>query len=144
MPVGLRGLLIAGNFRYRHGLAQHSDKRAGHEFHARLVRAVHQSTSTAEQSLRAVRWATVWFLDPDDYRRIDDVLPRHRASEGAIIPIVLGIFGYTYGSLLGVFLCGMFTKRAATTWEHHRDDHRLHRRRHFEWSTEQHRRPVRR
>ena len=28
-----------------------------------------------------------------------------------IIPIVLGIFGYTYGSLLGVFLCGMFTKR---------------------------------
>jgi SSS family solute:Na+ symporter len=28
-----------------------------------------------------------------------------------IIPIVLGIFGYTYGSLLGVFLCGMFTRR---------------------------------
>jgi len=28
-----------------------------------------------------------------------------------IIPIVLGIFGYTYGSLLGVFLCGIFTRR---------------------------------
>jgi Na+/proline symporter len=28
-----------------------------------------------------------------------------------IIPIALGIFGYTYGSLLGIFLCGMFTKR---------------------------------
>jgi Na+/proline symporter len=28
-----------------------------------------------------------------------------------IIPIVLGIFGYTYGSLLGVFLCGIFTKQ---------------------------------
>jgi Na+/proline symporter len=28
-----------------------------------------------------------------------------------IIPIVLGTFGYTYGSLLGVFLCGIFTKR---------------------------------
>src|SRR5205085_10381034 len=27
-----------------------------------------------------------------------------------IIPIVLGIFGYTYGSLLGVFLVGMLTK----------------------------------
>ena len=27
-----------------------------------------------------------------------------------IIPIVLGIFGYTYGSLLGVFLAGMLTK----------------------------------
>ena len=27
-----------------------------------------------------------------------------------MIPIVLGIFGYTYGSLLGVFLVGMLTK----------------------------------
>ena len=27
-----------------------------------------------------------------------------------IIPIVLGIFGYTYGSLLGVFFAGMLTK----------------------------------
>jgi Na+/proline symporter len=27
-----------------------------------------------------------------------------------ILPIALGIFGYTYGSLLGVFLLGMLTK----------------------------------
>jgi Na+/proline symporter len=27
-----------------------------------------------------------------------------------IIPIVLGIFGYTYGSLLGVFFAGMLTR----------------------------------
>jgi SSS family solute:Na+ symporter len=27
-----------------------------------------------------------------------------------IIPIVIGIFGYTYGSLLGVFFAGMLTK----------------------------------
>ena len=27
-----------------------------------------------------------------------------------IIPIVLGIFGYTYGSLLGIFFAGMLTK----------------------------------
>ena len=27
-----------------------------------------------------------------------------------IIPIILGIFGYTYGSLLGVFMVGLFTK----------------------------------
>ena len=44
MPVGLRGLVDRRNFRDRHGLAQHSDKRAGDKFHARLVRAVHQST----------------------------------------------------------------------------------------------------
>ena len=27
-----------------------------------------------------------------------------------ILPIILGIFGYTYGSLLGVFMVGLFTK----------------------------------
>ena len=27
-----------------------------------------------------------------------------------IIPIILGIFGYTYGSLLGIFLVGLFTR----------------------------------
>ena len=26
------------------------------------------------------------------------------------LPIILGIFGYTYGSLLGVFMVGLFTK----------------------------------
>ncbi|MBA3858853.1 MAG: sodium:proline symporter, partial [Cyanobacteria bacterium PR.3.49] len=30
--------------------------------------------------------------------------------ESRIIPIVLGIFGYTYGSLLGIFLLGLLTK----------------------------------
>jgi Na+/proline symporter len=33
------------------------------------------------------------------------VLPNVR-----IIPIVLGIYGYTYGSVLGIFLAGMLTK----------------------------------
>ena len=27
-----------------------------------------------------------------------------------ILPIILGIFGYTYGSLLGVFMVGLFTR----------------------------------
>src|SRR5947208_17068881 len=27
-----------------------------------------------------------------------------------IIPIVIGIYGYTYGSVLGIFLAGMLTK----------------------------------
>jgi len=67
--------------------------------------------SSAKQSLRAVRRATVAFsvlmivvASITSYLVI--VRPDLR-----IIPIVLGIFGYTYGSLLGVFLCGIFTKR---------------------------------
>ena len=31
-------------------------------------------------------------------------------GDAAIIPIVLGIYGYTYGSVLGIFLAGMLTR----------------------------------
>jgi len=66
--------------------------------------------ATEEQSLRAVRRATVVFAglmiavaSTTSYCVI--VLPNVR-----IIPIALGIFGYTYGSLLGIFFCGMLTR----------------------------------
>ena len=43
-----------------------------------------------------------------------------------IIPIVLGIFGYTYGSLLGVFFAGMLTKTPRERLrQRHRHDRRL-------------------
>jgi Na+/proline symporter len=66
--------------------------------------------STAEQSLRAVRWATVWFsvlmiVVAATTAYLVIVYPNVR-----IIPIVLGIYGYTYGSVLGIFLAGMLTK----------------------------------
>src|SRR5256885_4195303 len=66
--------------------------------------------STPEQSLRAVRWATVWFsvlmvVVASTTAYIVIVYPNVR-----IIPIVLGIYGYTYGSVLGIFLAGMLTK----------------------------------
>src|SRR5260370_17560334 len=60
--------------------------------------------STSEQSLRAVRWATVWFsilmivvASVTSYLVI--VYPNVR-----IIPIVLAIYGYTYASVLCFFL----------------------------------------
>src|SRR5207244_7711236 len=66
--------------------------------------------ATGEESLRTVRWATVAFsvlmiivASATSYFVI--VLPNVR-----IIPIVLGIYGYTYGSVLGIFLAGMLTK----------------------------------
>ena len=34
--------------------------------------------------------------------------------DSRIIPIVLGIFGYTYGSLLGIFLLAVLTKTRGT------------------------------
>jgi len=71
--------------------------------------------ATPEHSLRAVRWAHGLVRSPNDHccKSITSYLvivhPNVR-----IIPIALGIFGYTIGSLLGVFLCGIFTNAAAT------------------------------
>jgi SSS family solute:Na+ symporter len=111
MPMGLRGLLIAGIFATAMGSLSTALNALATSFTRDWYEAYINPGSTSEQSLRAVRWATIWFAilmivvaSTTSYLVI--VHPKVR-----IIPIVLGIFGYTYGSLLGVFLCGIFTKR---------------------------------
>src|SRR5213595_517153 len=111
MPVGMRGLLLAGIFATAMGSLSTALNALATSFTRDWYEPYINPRSTSEQSLRAVRWATVWFsvlmivvASITSYLVI--VYPNVR-----IIPIVLGIFGYTYGSLLGVFLCGMFTKR---------------------------------
>lgn len=111
MPVGLRGLLIAGIFATAMGSLSTAINALATSFTRDWYEPYINPGSTSEQSLRAVRWATIAFsllmivvASTTSYLVI--VHPKVR-----IIPIVLGIFGYTYGSLLGVFLCGIFTKR---------------------------------
>src|SRR5437660_4244036 len=110
MPVGLRGLLLAGIFATAMGSLSTALNALATSFTRDWYEPYINPRSTSEQSLRAVRWATVWFsvlmivvASVTSYLVI--VYPNVR-----IIPIVLGIFGYTYGSLLGIFLCGMLTK----------------------------------
>src|SRR5438270_4490202 len=111
MPVGIRGLLIAGIFATAMGSLSTALNALATSFTRDWYEPYVNRNATTEQSLRAVRWATVWFAilmiivaSITSYLVI--VHPNVR-----IIPIALGIFGYTYGSLLGVFLCGIFTKR---------------------------------
>jgi Na+/proline symporter len=111
MPVGIRGLLLAGIFATAMGSLSTAINALATSFTRDWYEPYINLQSTAQQSLRAVRWATIWFsilmiivASTTSYLVI--VHPKVR-----IIPIVLGIFGYTYGSLLGVFLCGMLTKR---------------------------------
>src|SRR5216117_3935960 len=111
MPVGIRGLLIAGIFATAMGSLSTALNALATSFTRDWYEPYINPASTNEQSLRAVRWTTVWFAmlmiivaSITSYLVI--VHPNVR-----IIPIVLGIFGYTYGSLLGVFLCGIFTRR---------------------------------
>src|SRR6266516_99315 len=110
MPVGLRGLLIAGIFATAMGSLSTALNALATSFTRDWYEPYLNPEATDEQSLRAVRWATVWFsvlmiivASTTSYLVI--VHPNVRIN-----PIVIGIFGYTYGSLLGVFSAGMLTK----------------------------------
>jgi solute:Na+ symporter, SSS family len=110
MPVGIRGLLLAGIFATAMGSLSTAVNALATSFTRDWYEPYINPSSTTEQSLRAVRWATVWFsilmivvASATSYLVI--VHPNVR-----IIPIVLGIYGYTYGSVLGIFLAGMLTK----------------------------------
>src|SRR5215831_10724187 len=110
MPVGIRGLLLAGIFATAMGSLSTAINALATSFTRDWYEPYINPQSTSKQSLRAVRWATVWFsflmivvASMTAYLVI--VYPNVR-----IIPIVLGIYGYTYGSVLGIFLAGMLTK----------------------------------
>src|SRR6476659_8443178 len=110
MPVGLRGLLIAGIFATAMGSLSTAINALATSFTRDWYEPYINPRSTAEQSLRAVRWATVWFsvlmiVVASTTAYLVIVYPHMR-----IILIVLSIYGYTYGSVLGVFLAGMLTK----------------------------------
>lgn len=110
MPVGIRGLLLAGIFATAMGSLSTALNALATSFTRDWYEPYINPTSTAEQSLRAVRWATVWFsilmiVVAATTAYLVIVYPNVR-----IIPIVLGIYGYTYGSVLGIFLAGMLTK----------------------------------
>jgi Na+/proline symporter len=110
MPIGLRGLLIAGIFATAMGSLSTAINALATSFTRDWYEPYINPRATGEQSLRTVRLATVGFsvlmiivASATSYFVI--VLPNVR-----IIPIVIGIYGYTYGSVLGIFLTGMLTK----------------------------------
>jgi len=110
MPVGIRGLLLAGIFATAMGSLSTALNALATSFTRDWYEAYINRTSTPEQSLSAVRWATVAFsvlmiVVAWITAYLVIVYPNVR-----IIPIVLGIYGYTYGSVLGIFLAGMLTK----------------------------------
>jgi len=70
--------------------------------------------ATSNEQFRMARWATVGFSILLALIGIGTAWVKLKNPELRIIPIVLGSFGYTYGSLLGVFLIGMLTKTRGT------------------------------
>jgi len=111
MPAGMRGLLIAGIFATAMGSLSTALNALATSFTRDWYQNYINRNATEKQSLRAVRIATVGFsilmiVVASSTSYLVVIHPNVR-----IIPIVLGIYGYTYGPVLGVFLCGMFTRR---------------------------------
>jgi SSS family transporter len=109
MPVGIRGLVLAGIFATAMGSFSAALNAlatgATNDWYIRWVRA-----KSAAHYVRAARWFTVLFAllmigiaTGFAYAKVTN--PGLR-----IIPVVLGIAGFILGPMLGVFLIGLLTK----------------------------------
>ncbi|MEI6714352.1 MAG: sodium:solute symporter [Verrucomicrobiota bacterium] len=109
LPPGIRGILFAGIFATAMGSLSTALNALATSFTQDWYKTRIRPQASDAEVLRAARWSTVVFAlvlvvigTATAYAKI--------ILHARIIPIVLGIFGYTYGSLLGVFLIGLLTK----------------------------------
>lgn len=110
MPIGIRGLIIAGVFATMMG----STSAALNALATSFVRDFYQpylarKNASEQSAIKAARVATVVFggamvgvATVSAYAVLKTNI--------TIIPLALGILGYSYGSLLGVFLLGVLTR----------------------------------
>lgn len=109
LPAGVRGILFAGIFATAMGSLSTALNALATSFTEDWYKTQIHPGATDAQVLRAAKTSTVAFslilvLIGAGTAYASIVL------HARIIPIVLGIFGYTYGSLLGVFLVGLLTR----------------------------------
>jgi len=113
MPVGLRGLLVAGIFATSMGSLSAALNALATSFTRDFFQRSHADETDQGTVKAAQRFTFVFaFLMIGVASATAFFVIAHPDSR--IIPIVLGIFGYTYGSLLGVFLLGLLTKDRGT------------------------------
>jgi len=110
MPTGVRGLLVAGIFATAMGSLSAALNALATSFTRDWYHQFIRPRATEADTLRTARIATVVFsvlmiIVASATAAFVILNPKSR-----IIPIALGIFGYTYGSLLGIFLVGMVTR----------------------------------
>lgn len=111
MPAGIRGLVIAGVL----ATAMGSLSTALNALATSYVRDFHfrwfGEPKTDAGKVRVLRFGTVLFAALLIAVALGTEWVTAHNPKLRILPIILGIFGYTYGSLLGVFMVGLFTKR---------------------------------
>lgn len=111
MPAGLRGLVTAGVLATAMGsLSTALNALATSGCQDFLFRG-REGKLAESRRVWWLRWATVLFAVLIIGVGIATAYYTSMRPEVRIIPLVLGILGYTFGSLLGVFLVAVFTRR---------------------------------
>src|SRR5437763_2952953 len=110
MPVVFRGLIIAGVFATMMGSTSAALNALATSFTKDFYLPYIRPGATDQQTIRAARRATAIFgvlMILVATMAANAVLQNAKLT---IIPIAIGILGYTYGALLAVFLLGMLTR----------------------------------
>jgi solute:Na+ symporter, SSS family len=111
MPVGLRGLIVAGVFATMMGSTSAALNALATSFTKDFFLPYLARPNGGISSIYAARAATVVFGGAMVIVATLAAYAVLRDSKLTIIPLALQSFGYAYGSLLAVFLLGMWTKR---------------------------------
>jgi Na+/proline symporter len=109
LPTGLRGLIIAGVFATMMGSTSAALNALATSFTSDFYLPYVNPAADDRATVRAARITTLVFgmlMVVVGTMAAYSVLHDPRLT---IIPIAIGILGYTYGSLLGIFLLGMLT-----------------------------------
>jgi Na+/proline symporter len=109
MPVGIRGLIIAGVFATMMGSTSAALNALATSFIRDFYQPYIRPAASEREVVSAARWATSVFggcmvvvATGAAYAVLETNI--------TIIPLALGILGYSYGALLGVFLLGVLSK----------------------------------
>ncbi|MDB6147491.1 MAG: sodium solute transporter superfamily [Spartobacteria bacterium] len=116
MPVVFRGLIIAGVFATMMGSTSAALNALATSFTKDFYLPYIRPGATDRQSIRAARIATAIF---GVLMILVATIAANAVLQDAkltIIPIAIGILGYTYGALLAVFLLGMLTRNRGADW----------------------------
>ena len=114
LPPGARGLLIAGVLATAMGSLSTALNALATSFTQDFWVPYWGKGADQRRVVSAVRWSTVVFALLLAAVGTATATVVVYSPHARIIPIVLGIFGYTYGSLLGIFLLGLTTKHRGT------------------------------
>ncbi len=110
MPGGLRGLVVAGVLATTMGslgTAMNSLATSySRDFHFRWFKTPEDDHAR----VRIIKWSTVGFALVLIFVGLATAFVKAHNPSLSIIGIILGSFGYTYGSLLGIFMVALFTK----------------------------------